>query len=88
MRDAYFSFPFKDEVSFSQFCIKINKTYKKPHRISDMCDHCEFGKKLKKEIIDASVEFNYINQDTKFDELNTQDLLNFFNSLKEVYRNK
>ena len=63
----------------------IKKIYKKPHRVSDMCDHCEYGKQLKKEILDASVEFNYINQDFKFDEFNSQSLMTFFNALKVVY---
>ena len=43
-RDAFNSYPLKKKISFSTFKNKLCKRYKKPHRISDLCDFCEHGK--------------------------------------------
>ncbi len=34
--------------SFSGFYSKIPKNIKKPHRLTDLCEYCEYGKKLEK----------------------------------------
>ena len=86
LTEAYMTFCFKEEISFSTFCKKINKIYKKPHRLSDKCDHCEFGKALKREIMEASVYYNYINK-SPFDEFNLKDIKKFFIALKKHYSN-
>ncbi len=43
-RDAFNSYLLKSKISFSTFKNKICKRYKKPHRISDLCDFCELAK--------------------------------------------
>jgi hypothetical protein len=46
----YDNFPFKNEIKFSTFCKYIDKKFKKPHRLSDLCEYCEHGRNLKKKI--------------------------------------
>ena len=45
-RAAFNNYPLKDKIpfSFSTFKKKICKRFKKPHRLSDLCDICEHGK--------------------------------------------
>ena len=88
LTDAYTSFKHKNEICFSTFCKYIKKRYKKPHRLTDKCRYCEYGMKLKKEIIKRSKEVNYSQNvynekdDSKFN-VNTSDLLMFFKSINE-----
>jgi hypothetical protein len=46
-RDAFHTCPFKDKLSLGTFRRKLCKSFKKPHRISDLCDICESGQVLK-----------------------------------------
>jgi hypothetical protein len=39
---------------------------------------------LKKEILDAAVNYNYMKQDAQFDEFNSTYLMEFFKALKSV----
>ena len=41
--ELYQQFPFKDELSKSTFLryIRSSGQYKKPHRLSDLCEYCE-----------------------------------------------
>ena len=50
VKDAYRSFKDKDSVNFSTFCRCIEKKYKKPHRLTDLCRYCEHGHSLTKQI--------------------------------------
>jgi len=43
-KDAYNKFFLKNNISFSTFKNKLCKRFKKPHRLSDLCDYCEYGK--------------------------------------------
>ena len=45
-KTAFNEYPLKDKIrlSFSTFKKKICKRFKKPHRLSDLCDLCEQGK--------------------------------------------
>jgi hypothetical protein len=43
-KDAFHTCPFKDKLALGTFRRKICKSFKKPHRISDLCDICEKGK--------------------------------------------
>ena len=41
---AFNSYPMKKKITFSTFYKKICKRFKKPHRLSDLCDICQNGK--------------------------------------------
>ena len=41
---AYNTFAEKDKLSFSSFYKYLENIFKKPHRISDLCDYCEHKK--------------------------------------------
>jgi hypothetical protein len=42
-KSLYNSYQFKTRMSFQTFRNKISKDFKKPHRLSDLCDICEHG---------------------------------------------
>lgn len=48
--EAYQNFERKNEISFSCFYSYVGDNFKKPHRLTDLCEYCELGKKLKKEL--------------------------------------
>ncbi len=50
--EAYKTFAEKKMMSFSCFYSHIEKKFKKPHRISDLCDYCEHKKVWKKKLIE------------------------------------
>ena len=88
LKEAYRCFKGNKSICFSTFCKYIEKRYKKPHHLTDICRYCEYGMKLKKEIIKRSKEVNYSQNvynekdDSKFN-VNTSDLLMFFKSINE-----
>ncbi len=43
-KSAYNSYPLREKICFSTFRNKICKSFKKPYRLSDLCDICENGK--------------------------------------------
>ena len=43
-KTAFSSYPLKKKISFSTFYKKICKSFKKPYRLSDLCDICVNGK--------------------------------------------
>lgn len=45
---AYNEFEFRKDLSFSTFYSYVDAKYKKPHRISDLCDYCEKNKVYKR----------------------------------------
>ena len=51
--EIYNNFDFKDELGFSTFHSYIGPEFKKPHSPFDLCDWCEYGKALKKYIINS-----------------------------------
>ena len=53
--EIYNTFDCANELSLSTFRSYIGSEFKSPHLPSDICDYCEFGKNLKKEIINMSI---------------------------------
>lgn len=43
-KSAYNSYPLREKICFATFRNKICKSFKKPYRLSDLCDLCENGK--------------------------------------------
>ena len=72
------SFPFIHEISFSAFLKNIGKEYKKPKRLTDICDYCEFGKSLKLELIEHAVDFDFV---SNTNELDANELKMFFENI-------
>ncbi|CAF0729553.1 unnamed protein product [Brachionus calyciflorus] len=60
---AYESFAFKSHISYSSFFKYIDEKFKKPHRISDLCDYCEKNKDYKKELLMYAQENCYESDD-------------------------
>ena len=48
-RKAYESFEYKNELCEASFNKYVEKIYKKPHRLTDLCDYCKIGLVLEKE---------------------------------------
>ncbi len=42
--EAYTKFPLKNEICFTSFYHYVSDKFKKPHRLTDMCDYCELNK--------------------------------------------
>lgn len=59
--ELYKSFQFSSELSFSTFYKYANITgeYKKPKRLTDLCDYCEKGKDLKKKIDEYLIDLDF-----------------------------
>ena len=51
---CYQSYPEKAHVSFTTFYSNVR--YRKPHRLTDLCEICEMGKMLYKELIDIATQ--------------------------------
>ena len=79
--EAYESYPFKEEVSFSCFYSHIENTFKKPHRLTDLCEYCEHGKDMLREIKREAIKNKY-ESDGPFD---STHLLEYFQKLKHGY---
>ncbi|RNA02663.1 ubiquitin carboxyl-terminal hydrolase 7 [Brachionus plicatilis] len=58
MLKAYQNFQYKD-ISYSSFYKYVDEKFKKPHRISDLCDYCENNKDLKKQLFKYALENGY-----------------------------
>ena len=82
--EAYQKFPSKDSLSFSTFYKYIDDKFKKPARLTDLCDYCEFGKELKRELIDLAVTFEYDNLD-QYQDLDTHQMRIYFQNYKQVF---
>ena len=78
--DAYSSFPFKDELSFSSFYKYISKEFKKPYRQTDLCDYCLHGKKLKNQLISDAIKFEFEDLSIDSESFDSQALHSFFNA--------
>ena len=89
LTDAYTSFKHKNEICFSTFCKHMEKRYKKPHRLTDICRYREYGLHLKKDILKHATELNYIQStfndkdDTKFN-IDTKNMLQFFKGVEST----
>ena len=88
MLEAYDKFEFKNELSFISFYryVKLRKIFKKPHRRTDMCGICLYGKQLKKQVLQVCLDFNFKDIDyTDFNaETEKQTLLINENFQKEI----
>ena len=60
LTEAYRSYKDNNEICFSTFCKYMEKRYKKPHRLTDICRYYEHGLNLRKEILKHASELNYI----------------------------
>jgi hypothetical protein len=58
--EAYLQYPFRSEISFSTFYSHIDPIFKKPQRYRDICDYCELGKILKKDLIEQALKHDFI----------------------------
>ena len=43
-KEAFNKYPLRHRLCFTSFKTKLSNVYKKPHRLSDLCDVCETGK--------------------------------------------
>lgn len=52
--ELYRDFPFRNQISKTTFFkyISISGEYKRPIRMTDLCDYCETGKRLKRSIVE------------------------------------
>ena len=88
LKEAYRSYPNSKSLCFSTFCKYMEKRYKKPCRLTDMCRYCEYGFLLKKKILEPAIERNYIqnayddDEDLKYN-INTKSILEFFKNSPE-----
>lgn len=83
--EAYRSFKRKNELSFSTFYSYIGKQYKKPHRLTDLCEYCELGKKTKKELFNSAKNLNF-KCNHQYYEILKSDSLNFsLNLIKKFF---
>ncbi|CAF0925295.1 unnamed protein product, partial [Brachionus calyciflorus] len=59
--ELFKSFQFSSQLSFSSFYkyASLSGQFKKPFRLTDICDYCEWSKILKKEIEKKTKELNY-----------------------------
>lgn len=79
VKEAYRSFKHNKEISFTTFYKNIGKKFKPPHRDTDVCDWCEYGKEIKKEI---TAYFNQMpNESNLENEFNSTEMLNRFENL-------
>ncbi|CAF0871784.1 unnamed protein product, partial [Brachionus calyciflorus] len=76
---AYSSFEMKDQISFSSFYKYLGDKYKKPHRLSDLCDYCELNQIYKKEVVEYACQ-NGINE---IDNSNFESILCNLSNLAE-----
>ena len=60
LTETYKMFPFKDTISKTTFIkyLKINKVYKKPFRLTDLCDFCEWYNTASLEVKAAVNQFD------------------------------
>ena len=61
--ELYRNFPFRNQLSKTTFFkyISISGEYKRPIRMTDLCDYCETGKRLKRSIIERFFKFLIFN---------------------------
>jgi hypothetical protein len=50
LKESYNRYPYKNEISFSSYYYYMENTFKKPQRLSDLCEYCELARKLSFEI--------------------------------------
>lgn len=67
-------------MSFSAFYSHMEKTIKKPCRLSDLCEYCELGKDLKIQVEQAALETGYFNNTEE--EFSSDDLLSHFRNIE------
>ena len=83
LSEAYDSFQRNDEISFTSFLKYIPGKFKKPHRLSDLCEYCEYNRELKIDIFDAAVSLNF----HSISDINEPNYAMFLNYLKTKNQN-
>ena len=58
--EAYRIFKRKDQLSLSAFFSYVSNKFKKSQRLSDLCEYCELGKQLKKELALLAFNLNFV----------------------------
>ncbi|CAF0809146.1 unnamed protein product [Brachionus calyciflorus] len=56
LSEAFSLFSMKHLMSFSTFYKYVPTKFKKPHRISDLCEYCELNKKYKRDLLNLTIE--------------------------------
>ncbi|CAF0840954.1 unnamed protein product [Brachionus calyciflorus] len=82
-REAYYSFPRKNELSFSTFYSNVESKFKKPHRLTDLCEYCELGRSIIKDLIQIGKDSDLDLKSKYFEELKKNSLSLSLLSLKE-----
>ena len=72
--ESYNLFPRQNEISLSSYYNHITKQYKRPHRLSDLCDYCEYATVLNANILDFLSIFSIHVEDNK--DLNCHEIIN------------
>lgn len=72
-----------EKVSFSSFNKYVGVEYKKPHRLTDLCDYCEYGKKIKSDIKTYALQNGLNRFDT---DLDLDHLLENFSQNKTLHK--
>jgi len=106
IKEAYKNFNIKirsgeincEKISFSSFYKYIGKEYKKPHRLTDLCDYCEYGKKIKAELRHYAIQNGlHVNENIDLDILlnnfqansdTHKEAIEKINNLKEIVYHK
>ena len=82
LRLCYESFPQKHLLSYSAFVNNMAKKFKKPHRLSDMCETCEQGKFLFRNLISATDKIDIKQMNIDSVDSNLEELKRFLKYLK------
>jgi hypothetical protein len=83
-----------ERISLSSFYKYVGEEYKKPHRLTDLCDYCEYGKKTRAELrvyaiqnglnFDESDDLEMILRIFEQNRSTHKEAINKINNLKEV----
>lgn len=84
LREIYDSFIYKEEISFASFCSYINPEFKKPHRLTDLCDICEYSRDLKRKLSEIAIELGYVCESSTED-FDAIELKSFIETLNAGY---
>lgn len=82
--EAYITFPYQKSLSLSSFHKYVEKQFKKPKRLTDLCQYCEHYKALKRFITIKASEAEYFDENfNNPEEFDTKNLLQFFENIRD-----
>lgn len=81
-----------NEISYSTFSKHVAHQFKKPHRLTDLCDYCEYGKSLYDEIIRELINLDYsdLNIEDRWSSCDTKKFIDYLkqnNFINEINKN-